>query len=446
MTLLSSNEMPLSLTRRRLLTIGAAGAISAALEATGCSSQSGSKPTLRYMAWGNPEQLALEKATAAEFMKRNPGVDVEVFLVPGSAYLDKLQLMLASRTAPDVMRVDHYNFPALVRKEYFLPLTQYIAAEPKGFIDDFVPVALDECRYKGELYALNVLFGPTLMYYNKKLIAEAGLTDPYQLSKQGKWDWKTFVDYAVALTKRDSSGRSLQFGSSMPNYPQYSSIIWNEGGELMNPDITKMTLADDPHAVAGITDFANLRWKYRCAPTPADNSLSPFTFESGKIAMVWGWAGETPRYRKAIKTFDWDIAPTPSGPAGNWAVVKGNQITVNKLSRHPDLAYEFVKFMTGPETELRLCGKERRAVPTRLSVQNDPQYLDTKKPPFQTEVFLESVKRGRILPINWRYQEWVQVYNSAMDGLFNLGSETPEAACREATNRVNTLLRSEEGF
>lgn len=163
------------------------------------------------MAWGNPEQIALEKQIAAEFEKQNPGIHVHFFMVPGSSYADKLQLMLASRTAPDVMRADRYYFPALVRKEYFRTLDPFVAKEKPGFLDDFIPLALEEGRYKGGLYALNVLFGSVMVYYNRNLFEKAGLTDPYQLHKRGEWNWETFVENAKALTKRES-GRTLEYG------------------------------------------------------------------------------------------------------------------------------------------------------------------------------------------------------------------------------------------
>ena len=130
------------------------------------------------MAWGNPEQLQVEREIADEFEKKNPKLRVHLFMVPGSSYPDKLQLMLASRTAPDVMRVDHYMFPALVKKDYFLDLEPLIAAEPKGFVEDFVPTALEECCYQGKLHAMNVLFGGVQLYYNKTLFKEAGLRRP----------------------------------------------------------------------------------------------------------------------------------------------------------------------------------------------------------------------------------------------------------------------------
>lgn len=397
------------------------------------------------MAWGNPEQLQVERQIADAFEATNPKARVHLFLVPGSSYADKLQLMLASRTAPDVMRVDHYMYPALVRKDYFLNLEPFVAAEPKGWTDDFVPAALDECRYQGKLHALNVLFGGVQLYYNKNLFADAKLPDPYDLYKAGKWNWEAFVNSANALTKREGD-RTVQFGTTFPAFPQWASVIWNRGGEIMDKSLTRFVLGDDPHALEAMQDMADLRWKHHCAPTPADAALSAFTFESGKIAMHWGWSGETPRFRKNIKKFDWDLTGVPSGPAGDTTVIKGNQLVVNKFAEHPELAWEFVKFLTGPEAELILGAKWRRCVPTRLSVQRSPEYLQSQEAPRHTDVFLETVKRGRILPIDARYQEWSQEFSTATDALFNVGGITVQQAARNATDRINRLLAGEEGF
>jgi multiple sugar transport system substrate-binding protein len=354
--------------------------------------------------------------------------------------------MLASRTAPDVFRVDHYNFPAIVRKGYFLPLDPLVAQEPPGFLNDFMPVALEEGRYQGKLYGLNVLFGPMIIYYNKKLFQEAGLPDPYELDKQGKWTWEAFVSAARKLTRTDANGRYLQFGTNLVPFPLFASVIWNQGGELMNPQMTRLIAGEDPHTVRAFQMLADLRWVEHCAPTPADSALSAFTFESGKIAMAWGWHGESPRYRKNIKSFDWDIAPTPSGPAGQHSVVKGNQLCINKLTQHPQEAWEFEKFMTGREAELILGGQYRRCCPTRLSVLRDPRYLEAKLPPHHTDVFLTSIQRGRTLPIDGRYQEWSQAFNSATEALFNVNESDAATSLRDADDRSNRVLTGEEGF
>ena len=427
--------------------LGSTAAVFLALAVCGCSqAPKDDRITLRYMAWGNPEQLQVEREIADEFEKRHPHIRVHLFMVPGNAYQDKLQLMLASRTAPDVLRVDHYYFPALVPKGYFRSLDEFIAREPAGFLDDYLPLSLEEGRWNGKLYGLNVLFGCVMLYYNEDLIRAAGLEDPYELNRRKQWDWARFVRHAQALTKRDSSDRPVQFGTNSPTFPMFASVIWNHGGEFLDSGMGRMIMADDEGSRLGLQEFADLRWRYKCAPTPADTALSAFTFESGKIAMAWGWAGESPRYRRNIKSFKWDVVPTPSGPAGNWTVVKGNQLCIHQETEHPKEAWEFVKFMTGPDAEQILGGRLRRSIPTRKSVLASAEYLKADQPPYHTDSFLESLRRGKTLPIDRRYQEWSQSFIAALEPLVNVQEADAQSALKDASARVNRVLSGEEGF
>ena len=79
------------------------------------------------MAWGNPEQLEVERQMIADFNRKNPDLYVKLFTVPANSYHQKMVMMLASGTAPDVMRVDMYNFPKLAKRNYFYDLTDWFA-------------------------------------------------------------------------------------------------------------------------------------------------------------------------------------------------------------------------------------------------------------------------------------------------------------------------------
>ncbi|MBM3458546.1 MAG: extracellular solute-binding protein [Armatimonadetes bacterium] len=67
-------------------------------------------------------------------------------------------------------------------------------------------------------------------YYNQDLFRAAGLPDPYELNRQGKWDWPAFVHAAETLTRRDAADRPQQFGTTSATFPLFSSVIWNHGG------------------------------------------------------------------------------------------------------------------------------------------------------------------------------------------------------------------------
>ena len=148
------------------------------------------------MAWGNPEQLEVERQMIADFNRKNPDLYVKLFTVPANSYHQKMVMMLASGTAPDVMRVDMYNFPKLAKRNYFYDLTDLAVRDQDFKESDFFPAAISESKTTGRLLGLNVLGGGHVMYYNKTLMKAAGLEDPFVLSQRGEWTFEKFREYA----------------------------------------------------------------------------------------------------------------------------------------------------------------------------------------------------------------------------------------------------------
>ena len=397
------------------------------------------------MAWGNPEMLDLEQHLCDEFNARNPDVFVSFLKVPQSAYLNKAIVMFASRTAPDVVRIDHYNFPSLVRKEYFKDLLPIIENDKEFRLADYVPAAVDEGRYQGGLYGMNVLFGANLIYYNKTLFENAGLEDPYELYKRGQWTYEKFRESAIKLTKFDKSGKPTQFGVLVPQWPNTVPMIWAFGGRVLSEDMTK-SYFDDPGTIAAYQFLADLRWKDHCAPTPSQAANSAFPFESGKLGMEFNWMGQSVRYRKVITSFKWDVVPEPSGPAGNPTILKGNQLVMYRESKHPEAAWRFMKFITGDYVEHLLYVDRRRSFPTRIEIGNSKEFLETKQAPFNTQAFVDSIKNGRALPINHRWGEWNTGFNNEVDALFSGRNHDAKVVMKEAKAKVDKILADEEGY
>lgn len=407
------------------------------------------KVPLRYMAWGNPEQMALEQHLCEEFNQKNPDVHVSFLRVPGDEYGLKMMLMLASHTAPDVMRVDHYNFPSLVEKGYFLDLTDLANADTSFHRNDFFPQAIDECLYKGRLFGLNVLFGGVLIYYNKSMFREAGLDDPADLAKRGQWTWDRFRISAIKMTKRDADGHPTQFGFGAPGsgstFPVLACAIWGFGGDMLDPTMTHAVF-DSPGAIRAFQMIADFRWKDHSCPTQAQDANSLFTFEGGKLGMVFDFMGMTPRYRKVIHKFDWDVCPVPSGPFGNPTLCKGNQLVISAESSHPKEAWRFERFMTSETTENELYVKLRRCFPTRKAMAYSPEYLKSSLPPFNNWAFVDSVANSRPLPINDRWSEWMTAFSSEIDNLIAGRERDAGPVLRRAKIKVDKVLADEAGF
>jgi len=435
---------------RRTLTVtnvAAVGLVLLALVGTGCSRENANPTTveLRYMAWGNPQQLELEKSLCERFNESHPGIRVKFLQVPQSSYLNKMIVMLASRTAPDIMRVDHYNFPSLVKKDYFRPIDDLVAVDKDFKPVDFFPQAIEEGKYKGKFYGVNALFGGILIYYNKTLVKQNGLEDPFELWKRGEWTWERFRLHAIAMSHKGANGRYSSFGTTMPGTVTYAAMVWSFGGEIMNPERTRVVLGEGK-ARDMFQYWVDLRYKDHACPTPSQSANSAFSFESGKLGMEFNWMGMTPRFRQTATNFEWDVAPMPSGPGGSVNVVKGNQLVMNAETQHPKEAWEFMKFLTSEEVERLICVEMRRAFPTRKAVAYSDEYLKGTLPPYNMRAFTFSVETGRPYPITDRWSDWLGEFSSGIDNLFSGQSLDVDAALKVATKRANDALAIPEGL
>jgi len=401
------------------------------------------------MAWGNPEQLRVEAQMIEVFERENPDLHVEIINTPGGTYGQKMLVMLTTDTAPDVMRVDHYGFPALVKKGFFRPIDDFVEAEGgEEFLADFYPPAIREGMHKGRLYGLNVLFGLRMIYYNKDLFRQRGVEDPYVTYKRGDWDFDAYLEAARKLTLFED-GRPVTYGTRLSGLDAWV-YTWAFGGDIMNEDVTAALTETEP-VYKAMEFMYDLRWRWRVAPVPTEESgaaLQTFDFSTGRIGMVVGWSGEAPYYRK-YAGFNFDIVPFPHGPEGQIAMVKGNQLVIWEGSKHPEAAWRFVKFVTGPYCELLLGKEMRRCMPTRMSVAHDPRYLDPAgAPPFQTDVLLDLYDFCHELPITDRWSEYSGAFGKHFGNIMaNVGGPRPPGKARRGEEfDMDAFLIAREEF
>lgn len=393
--------------------------------------ESDGKIHLRYMAWGTPQQRQTDRAVLDMFEAQHPNVKVDFIVAPSGQYFQKVQIMLASHTEPDVFRVDAYNFSQYAELGYFTPLNDIIASDQHFSLDDFVSQAIEEVTLHGKIYGLNALFGGKLIYYNKDLFEKAGVEDPWKQYQEGRWNMQAFLEAARKLTVRSGGDLPPQVGFNGGTDDLWW-MLWCFGGDVVTPD-GQIRIAD-PQSIQALTFFANLRHVEVVMPRPTEAALSVFTFESGNIGMQTGFAGESPRYRERCR-FRWDIVPVPSGPAGRFSIVKGNGLVMSKNTRHRAEAWELMKFMTSVEVEKIYCGDQlRRSTPMRKSVFKSSAFLVSHQQPYQIEAFMEMMRTGRRLPISPTWSEWLPVFNRWVDRMM---TDNPTRRVSPETAAVN---------
>ena len=293
--------------------------------------------------------------------------------------------------------------------------------------------------HEGQFQGLPVLFGSRNIWYNKTLFQKEGLEDPYTQYKRGEWTMERFLEAARRLTKFDERGMATQFGVLASPLDAWT-FVWAFGGDILTPD-GKRCIIDTPEAIEGLRLMRDLVYKWHVSPTTAESAMNAYTFESGRIAMFFQWAGQTPIYRK-IRDFEWDVVPVPAGPRGRISMLKGNQLIMYRHARHPQEAWRFMKFYVSRDAERILYVKLRRAMPTRKDVAFDPEFLGSSLPPFHNDIWVDLYRDGRSLPITDRWVHWQRDWTDFYD-LLMLGQLTPEEMVRQAAEAINRTLAEE---
>src|ERR1700744_38229 len=169
--------------------IAASAMLAAACSSSGSSGSSGSggssggKVTLNFY---GTENASYYNGDIAAFDKANPGVTVKYHIFP----FDSLDNVLTSRLQThdnsfSLYEVDEPRIPQFASKGWLVPFT---SPDHATLAKDLLAEQLDEATYNGKVWALPMETSTQFLYYNKKLLSEAGVTPPSD-SPSGRWTW-----------------------------------------------------------------------------------------------------------------------------------------------------------------------------------------------------------------------------------------------------------------
>jgi multiple sugar transport system substrate-binding protein len=146
-------------------------------------------------------------------------------------------------------------------------------------------------------------------------------------------------------------------------------------------------------------------------------------FASGKVGLMLTNPTDDSRFR-TIESFKWDVGTLPIGKAERrgtggggtgWAIARG--------TKHPDEAWEFLKFISSAEAQLdevRVGG----TTPSRTSVITSKDFADPSKAPAHASAFAQAQEYVVRDPVHPRWPEIFQrVLTPNMDQLWG-GTKT----------------------
>ena len=311
-----------------------------------------------------------------------------------------------------------------------MDLTEYIENDEE-FQDrkaDIFPATLwDSITVDGGVYGIPAWQNPDVLYYNKNLFDEAGVSYPDET-----WDYDRFVQEGLKLTKTDN-GRVTQFGTWGFNW--YWNYLWAYGADVLNEDGTKCIL-DTPEAREAIQYMIDLSQKHHIAPRPgeAGEGSNYQAFMTGKVATFASGRYMVPML-KDVKDFDWEISVLPHAKK---RVILNNVIywLILNTTKAPEAAWKYVKFLSGPEVQ-KIISESGNDVPILKSVMDSDSFTNPDLRPDE-QVYVQALSNSRPFPIvmDVRIDSMIGDTISAI----HLGQKTVAQGLKELTEQINRHL------
>jgi len=346
----------------------------------------------------------------------------------------KILTELAGGAGADVMTIHYTFFHDFARRGVFLDLGPLVRRD--GYdLDDFFKVGLDCYTCDGKLQGIPYKGSARLIIYNKKLFDDAGVAYP-----DDTWDWNDFLKAARRLTRdRDGDGRIDQYGTLFANdLLSMLPWIWSNGGDWLSGDGRECVL-HRPEAVEAVRFCAD--WVLRTHVAPSNRELTTMSgdiFSTGRIGMMISGPWAVPTLRR-IKSFAWDAAPFPKGKAGRISRYAGMGYCIWKGTKHPDAAWEFVKFLADPKKGGKMLAEAGLDVPARKSLANSPVLL-REDTPWHEEEFVRSLRYARCFQPVSGFFEIDNIFTREID-LVVFGEKTVEQAMKSARKGIDLILR-----
>jgi len=410
------------ITRRTLLKTAAAAAATTVIPAPAIA-QSSKKIT--FLTWNIIDQKELIEGWIKRFQATRPGVEVEWLDKKGTEFGPFYQTQLTAGTPPDVINTQGALGLEYAAQGALLDLTPLFAKEA-AVKNRYDANYLGNWVYEGKNYMVPFYITKTLLFYNKPMFAKAGLVGPPK-------SFDEILAFAQKMTSGETSSGFMTLNFDWLYWPLFAT----NGVELVTQDLKK-TAFNTPKAAEVLDKLA------KATQSNAINKISwtgrwvepNGAFGAGNIGMLHA---HSPAYFFFKGQGSW-VTPDTLGVAhmpGNYATPNSHGLGISKGSKNPELAWEFLKFITdnGQASEL---AERRKLVTGNVAVDQASLAKLAKDDPTVYQVLKTQLEHTDKMTGNWRFGNdsrikeafWPEVQSAL------LGRKDAKSALADADRRM----------
>jgi multiple sugar transport system substrate-binding protein len=352
--------------------------------------------TLRFTQWIPVDSPRGEVFTqiADEYSAMNPNVTIEYNFIPFNDYPTTLPLRLSGSNPPDAGWLVENVAPTWLDSGVLANVGPALRVDAEYDYADLATAGMELWVEGEDVYGIPFSTSPFLLIYNRDLFAEAGIDAPDAMIANGNYTWENLAN-ALATVTAETEVVGLQ---SVNGALYTGERVWHTiiplvrayGGDAWDDNNTCQL--NSPESVEALTLFHDMIFVDGSVEQPGQ----AIDFYNGSAAVLMGQLSRVAPLADA--TFAWDIAPMPSGPAGEADVIGQAAFVVFTNSPNQEAAIDFLKFLTNKENTLRIA---EFFPPIRASVL-ETDVLLTANPNINPESMrlsvIEPTLSGTVLP------------------------------------------------
>jgi multiple sugar transport system substrate-binding protein len=334
----------------------------------------------------------------------------------------------------DVMMLDVIWVPEFARAGWILDLTPFVPAAER---DAHFASAIEPAVQDGRLWALPWFMNVGLLYYRKDLLAKYGLAPP-----------RTYDELIRQVRLIQAGERDRRLDGYLWQGKQYEGgmvnvleALWANGTRLLDE-----TGRPFPEPERARESLAFLRSLIESGVSPAwvtaaDEELTRRPFGDGRAIFLRSWPYaldlfELPDSRVRGRV---GVAPLPGLPHGTVGAAStgGAHLAVSARTRHPALAVELMRFLTG-EAAQRAMTEGAALRPSRPALYRDAGLI-ARDPTLPA--LLPLILKGHPRPVTPYYLMLSTTLQPEFSAVL-VGRKSPERAIRDGAAQVEHLQQA----
>ncbi|CUW25942.1 MULTISPECIES: sugar ABC transporter substrate-binding protein [Streptomyces] len=393
------------------------GTVALVLAASGCGGGAGSASAdgkvtsltaLDYYTDASEHAQWGERLTACG---KTAGVTVEHRSVPGASLVPTVLRQASSRTLPDLLMLDNPDLQQVARTGALTPLDRY-GVDSSGYAEGILSAG----TYQGKVYGLAPTVNTVALFYNKDMLAEAGVSVPKT--------WDELKRAAAELTRPGRYGMAVDANATFEGTWQFLPFLWSNGGDE--------TRLDSPQAAQALQLWVDLVESGSMSKSVLNWTQADVhdQFTAGRTAMMVNGPWRISELDKA-EDLHWGVAPLPVRKPGQTLVTPlGGEVWTVPQNSSEDRQRKAARVLAclNDSATMRALAEQYHTVPSRTAVAS--RYA--REVPSMA-AFVKSVERARArtgrLGVEWP-RAATAIYTAVQAAL--TGERTPEEALRHA--------------